>query len=552
MIEETAVLIVGGGPVGLSLALDLGSRGIAVLLVEQEDGTIDHPRASAENARTMEFMRRWGIADAVRAAATPPGFSQDVVYLTSLNGFEIARISRPEHGSGGASSHSPESPQRCNQVWLDPIIARAAAAHDSVTLRYRHRFISYEENGDRIVATVRDLVSGEDRRIAAQYLIACCGGRSSIGRTIGSEMQGTPAIEYNLNLFLRIHDLDHYHNKGNAALYYFVDSSGIWRVLAELDGRSFWRVAIRGKQYYDDPESVDAEALISGMVGRSMPYEVLSRRGWIARDLVASSYGGGRVFLAGDAAHQNSPTGGFGMNTGIADAVDLGWKLAAVLDGWGGPQLLSSYEIERRAVALRNVRQATENFKSDRKRTADPAIADDSPAGAAARREMGAAIEGTQARQFLTDGTALGYRYDGSPIVCEDGTPVPPDPISEYRPIARPGARAPHVSLDDGRSTIDLFGRGFALLRLGQSAPDSSPVERAFAARGVPLTVTTLHEPSVLEHYERQLVLVRPDGHVAWRSDLLPDDPAALAERVRGAAPDRTSAPARNAAATHA
>jgi hypothetical protein len=219
----------------------------------------------------------------------------------------------------------------------------------------------------------------------------------------------------------------------------------------------------------------------------------------------------------------------------MGDAADLGWKLAAVINGWGGPALLESYEIERRPVAARIVKQAAGNFMRDRRRASHPQIAEDSPEGARARREMGEAIVASQASVYFTDGTALGNVYEPSPIAWPDGTPLPQHSISEYRPTTRPGARAPHAWLADGRSTLDMFGRGFVLLRLGAGAPESSALEAAFVDRGVPLEVVPLANPSIAALYERKLVLVRPDGHVAWRSDAMPDDPVAVVDRVRGA-----------------
>ena len=534
LTEHTPVLIVGGGPVGLALAADLGWRGIFCILVEQGDGTIEHPRANAENARTMEFFRRWGIAEAVRAAGTPEDFPHTVLYLTSLTGFEIARIERPGHGGRAPSPISPERPQRCNQLWLNPILRELAASFPTVTLRHRCRFESFVQDRDRVVATVHDLACDTRHDISADYLVACCGGHSSVRRTIGVEMTGNPALEYNLNIFLRTPELWAQHDKGKAALHFFADAQGIWRTLVQLDGREFWRLGVRGKEYFGNAKSVDVSALITGIVGKPIPHEVVSVLPWVARDLVADKYRAGRAFLAGDAAHQNTPSGGFGLNTGMGDAVDLGWKLAAVIEGWGGERLLDTYDAERRPVAIRNVKQATENFVRDRKRPSHPAIAEASEEGARARREMGEAIVRGQSRVYLTDGTALGYVYEGSPICWPDGTPAPPDTISEYRPSSRPGARAPHAWLADGRSMLDLFGRGFVLLRLGD-APASGALEAAFARRNLPLSVVPIRGEEICALYERRLVLVRPDGHVAWRADEPPADPLALVDRVRGA-----------------
>jgi 2-polyprenyl-6-methoxyphenol hydroxylase-like FAD-dependent oxidoreductase len=534
-IAHVPVLIVGGGPVGLGLAADLGQRGIKCLVVEQGDGTIAHPRANAENARTMEFFRRLGIADQVREAGTPEDFPHTVLYLTALTGFEIARFERPGHGGRAPNAISPERPQRCNQLWLDPILRARATSFPCVTLRLRCRFETFEQDEARVVAIVHDLATGQQEKISADYLVACCGGHSSIPKTLGIELQGTPTLEYNLNIFFRTPELWSQHDKGKAALHFFVDKDGIWRTLVQLDGRELWRLGLRGKHYYDHAGEVDASALIEGVVGKPIPHQVVSRLRWVARDLVADKYRVGRVFLAGDAAHQNTPSGGFGLNTGMGDAADLGWKLAAVLAGWGGPGLLESYEMERRPVAARIVKQAAGNFMRDRQRASHPQIADDSAEGERARRAMGEAIVASQASVYFTDGTALGNVYEPSPIVCPDGTPPREHSISEYRPTTRPGARAPHTWLADGRSTLDLFGHGFVLMRLGAGAPDPRSLESAFAQRGVPLAVVPITDPSIVKLYERKLVLVRPDGHVAWRADAMPDDPLAVVDRVRGA-----------------
>jgi hypothetical protein len=260
----------------------------------------------------------------------------------------------------------------------------------------------------------------------------------------------------------------------------------------------------------------------------------LSVHRWTTRDVVCDSYGTDRILLAGDAAHLNNPSGGFGLNTGLGDAIDLGWKLEAILDGWAGAGLLPSYPVERRPVAVRNVAQAARNRIADRDRWSHPEIEDATDAGRRARAAMGEEIVASQTRQFISDGTALGYRYEGSPLCWGDGTKAPPDTEQDYVPSARPGARAPHAWLEDGRSILDLFGAGFHLLRLGEADP--SAIQAAFAARGVPLSVTSIANPAIRALYERDLVLVRPDGHVAWRANAPPADPGALASRVRGAA----------------
>jgi 2-polyprenyl-6-methoxyphenol hydroxylase-like FAD-dependent oxidoreductase len=501
--------------------------------VERNDGVIHHPRATAQNARTMEFFRRWGIAEDVKKAGAPPDYPHTVLYLTGLNGFEIARFERASHGGVKPLEISPERPQRVNQLFLDPILHELAASYDCVSLRYTCEFQSFVENEDGVLASVR--TGDATETIAARYVVDCTGTRATLRRSLGIEMEGRRALDHNLSIFFKVPELWSYHDKGKAALHFFVDADGINRNIVQLDGRELWRLSVCDKALYDNPESADIDALITAAVGRSIPYELIGVMPWLTHDLVATSYGTRRVFLAGDAAHLNPPAGGFGLNTGMGDVVDIGWKLSAMLAGWGGAQLMASYEAERRQVALRNVRQSTENHLRIAQMKIDPAITEDSAAGTQARLELGDQLRLIQGRTFTTDGTAFGYIYTDD-IVCDDGTPLPEDTIMEYHPTARPGARAPHAWLEPGRSTIDLFGERFVLLRFGADAPDTAAFRTAFDRLGVPLDITLVDDPAVAARYERKLVLVRPDGHVAWRGDVLPADPLATLDSVRGAA----------------
>ena len=269
------------------------------------------------------------------------------------------------------------------------------------------------------------------------------------------------------------------------------------------------------------------------IVGCEFPYELISISPWVRRKLVTAAYRHGRVFLAGDCAHQNTPTGGYGMNTGVGDAVDLGWKLAAAVEGWAGPRLLDSYDAERRPVAVRNVEEATRNFQL-RSFAAIPELVESSPKGDFARGRLGDEIVRNTSRELLSDGIVMGYRYRGSAIVCSDGGEPPPLRVTEYVQSTFPGARAPHVPLAGGRSTLDLFGKAFVLLRLGRDSPGAAPFEQAAKRSGVPLQAVTLEEPGARAAYERKLVLVRPDGHVAWRGDALPQEAAAVVAKVTG------------------
>ena len=534
--RETPILIVGGGPVGLGLAADLGWRGIDCVLVDQGDGTINHPRANTVNSRTMEFCRRWGIAEAVKNAGTPPDFPSNIVYATTLQGYALARIDRPTYGGHQPLPTTPERSQRCNQLFFDPIMRALARSFPSVTLRHRCRFESFVETPDGVLATVRDLATDRTETIAARFLVACCGGQSPIPKTLGIKMEGTAALSYHLNLFLKIPELWNRHDKGKAAFYFFVNRDGSGSSLIELDGRELWRLGLDTGSTRVAPESLDIAATVRRLVGPNVPYECISVLPWTCRSIVADRWRAGPVFLAGDAVHQHGPTGGFGMNTGMGDAVDLGWKLAACLDGWGGAALRDSYEIERRPVAQRIVREATDNMTYEYDPALLAVIEDATPEGEQARRRLGEEIVATRTRVFVSDGIVLGYRYDPSPTVWPDGTPAPPDSISTYTPTARPGSRAPHAWVSDGKSTLDLFGKGFVLLAFGGAAAHADGFERATKSRGVPLNTVAIDDPTIAALYQRSLVLVRPDGHVAWRGDAAPADPLAVIDVARGAA----------------
>ncbi len=533
---ETPVLIVGGGPVGLGLACDLGWRGIACVLVEQTDGRISHPRANVENARTMEFCRRWGIAEEIRKAATPADYPHTAIYVTSMRGHEIARIERPTHGGKAPTPTSPERTQRCNQLWFDPILVERARSFPSVTLRHRTRLEGFIETTDGIVADVTNLETGTHETIAAHYLVACCGGRSPVRKSLGVPLEGEQALGYPINIFFRTPELWTHHDKGKTAMNFLIGPEGLWGNLTALDGRDLWRLTLQGTTTYRDPASVDVAAEIARAVGCEVPFELISCQSWTRRDTVAARFRYGRAFLAGDCAHQHSPAGGFGLNTGMGDAFDLGWKLEAALAGWAGPALLDSYEIERRPVAQRNVGEATANFR--RQSVGDTrCVLDDTQEAKALREKLRAYLIAESTRQFLSDGIAFGYVYDASPIVCPDGSEPPEIVVERYTPTTYPGARAPHAWIEPGRSTIDLFGRGFALLQLGATPVDATPLLAATRARGVPISATHIESPEIAALYQRRLVLVRPDGHVAWRGDVLPPDPLGVIDRLRGAAP---------------
>jgi len=533
--QKHPVLIVGGGPVGLALAVELGWRGIACTLMEQGDGTIVIPKMNEVNIRTMEFCRRWGVAKSVHESPFSPDYPLDAAFVTSLSGHELGRIpiaprmKEPE-------PHSPVRQQVCSQMWFDPILQRFAGTFPNVNLRYRTRLESFQASDDGVSADITDLPSGRRERLEAKYLVACDGANSTVRRSLGIELAGHGLLGDSLNLFFRAPDLLRQCGKKPGTSFIAMDRGGLWAILRIIDpANAMWRLMVLDVDRQQMPESIDRNALIRRAIGRPIDVEWLGFSFWTRRSTVAKRYSEGRVFLAGDAVHQFSPTGGQGMNTGIGDAVDLGWKLAAVLGGWGGEGLLSSYDGERRAIGVRNVSLTTAFYLDHHKFRGLDAIEEDGRVGSEMRQLVGEMLVRDVGRMFRTTGIQLGYRYEGSPICISDGTPPDPDDPEVYVPSARPGSRAPHVWLRDGSSILDLYGRGFVLLRFGSDAPDASAFGAAAATRAVPIQTVTLTQPDARQLYARRLVLVRPDGHVAWRSDEMPRNAGGIVDKVRGA-----------------
>jgi len=517
------VLVVGAGPVGLALAGDLGWRGIDCLLIEQSDGTIYQPKMDLVGIRTMEHCRRWGIVQDVENSPYPRDYPQDNVYLTSLGGHELGREQFPPLGEEKPPPQSPQKRERCPQNLFDPILRAFAGRQKNVELRYQTKLTKVRFEAGGAIATVRDQGTSAEREIIADFIAGCDGAHSTVRELLGIRMLGNPALTYTTNIIFRCAGLAARHPGRKPYRYIFIGPEGTWATIVAINGRDQWRMSIIGGTAPRDLATDEIHAAIRRAIGRSLRYEILSVVPWIRKELVAETYRKGRAFILGDAAHVMSPTGAYGMNTGIGDAVDLSWKFAAATEGWGGETLLDSFDAERRPIAIRNVREASGNLRRMLSPGRNEGLLDETEAGAAVRQRVGAAMTEAMRQEWYTLGMHLGYRYEDSPVCIPDGTPPTPDDTRHYVPTTRPGSRAPHVWLADGRSTLDLFGRSFVLLRIGARAPDVAPLVEAAQQSHVPLEVVCLNEPAVASTYERSLVLVRPDGHVGWRGDELAD-----------------------------
>ena len=523
---------------GLALAGDLGWRGIECLLIERGDGAVFQPKMDFVGVRTMEFCRRWGIVGHVEQAGYNRDYPQDCAWVTGLNGYELGRERFPSPRAEQPPAQSPQKRERCPQDFFDPVLARFARGFPHVRLRYETELVGLEERSDGVSAQLVDQRTGSRETIEAAYVAGCDGGSSTVRQRLDIEMSGSPVLTYTTNVVFRREGLDQIHDKTPGYRFIFIGPEGTWATLVAINGRDRWRFSLVGDETRRTYSEDEIRQAVVRALGREFDFEILSVLPWIRRQLVADRYGTQRVFIAGDAAHLTSPTGGFGMNTGIQDAVDLGWKLDACLRGWGGTGLLASYEAERRPVGIRNVTEATGNLKrmlAPRAQRPPAEIFQPGPEGDSARSEFGQNYTRMMRREWFTLGIHLGYVYEGSPIIVPDGTSAPPDEISTYTQTSRPGSRAPHVWLREGESILDLYGRGFVLLRLGAEPPAADRIVEAARRRGVPLSVVDIDHEQANALYARRLVLVRPDGHTAWRGDRQPEDALGLVDTVRGA-----------------
>jgi 2-polyprenyl-6-methoxyphenol hydroxylase-like FAD-dependent oxidoreductase len=532
----TDVLVVGAGPVGATLAGDLGRRGIRCILIDETDGVVRDPRLHAVNIRTMELARSWGIADDLRNCGWPAGHLQDVAYVTRIGEQELGRIVWPSIGDMRPPAQSPTFAQRCPQNWFNPILQRFAASAESVSLRFKHKMTSFTQLGEQVAATIYDRDERREYSVEAKYLVACDGARSETREALGINREKSQNIGYAAEMIFKSPAL---------ARKTGIEEAGRYTVITPRDGMSFSVLPMDGRELYRmmlyaEPVKASKEKVVDAIrysLGDGVPFELVSDvLHWVPRETLAERFRVGRVFIAGDAAHTMPTAGGYGMNTGILDSADLGWKLDATLRGWGGPALLDSYDIERRPAARRTSSMASLIYKhfhivGEEIKLLGPALLADP---VVARQTIGERLTNFFRREFNALGGALGYRYEESPICIPDGSPAPDDTPDEYEQTSRPGHRAPHAWIRDGVSTLDEFGGGFTLVRCGGGDEDCAALRAAADARRVPMKVVTMTDQSIRELYPRSFTLVRPDGHVAWRDDAVGASAHAILATVTG------------------
>jgi 2-polyprenyl-6-methoxyphenol hydroxylase-like FAD-dependent oxidoreductase len=539
------VLIAGGGPCGLMLANELGRRGISVLLVDEKPGTAFNPQANATQARTMEHFRRLGFADEIRRLGLPPDYPTDIAYFTRYAGHELARFRLPAASEAkkraresGSSWSTPELPHRVSQKYVEAVLRSKAEALRGVTLRYGWRLTDFADTGAGVSATVESAADGARHAVTAKYLIGADGARSLVRGRLGIRYGGETGVQRDFMggrmyaIYLRAPDF--YQATGKAPAWMNVTFNPDRRAfMAAVDGKGefAFHTQLRPGEDEASVSETDARAMFHAAVGKPVDLEILSRGTWTAgHALVAQSFGRGRVLLGGDAVHLFTPTGGLGYNTAIEDAVNLGWKLAAVLQGLASPVLLESYEAERRPLALRNTGYARGFADSLGLFLVDAAIEAETPEGAGARRTAGDYLESHARQEFNIPGITFGGRYDGSPAIIPDGSQPPPDAANIYVPTACPGGRPPHLWLDGDTSLFDRFGFGWTLLQLGGDGAFAASITATARRRGIDLASVTVDSDQARDLYAADYVLIRPDHIVAWRGNS--GDAAAILQRL--------------------
>jgi len=531
-MQEVQVLVVGGGPVGMTLAHELAVRGVRCMLVERNPDTTAHPKMDITNSRSMELFRRSGLSERLRAAAVAEDHPFDVAWITTLAGHELHRFGyesparlrrRIQENNDGSSPVEP--PMRVSQIIIEPVLKTAIDNQKLVKVRFGVAFERLEELADGVLATVRDLDKNISEQVLCRYLVGCDGGNSQVREQLGVGLTGEARLAKRF--------ITHFHSDARTLLqrwgvaWHYQSALG---TLVAQDDHSTWTLLSRL------PDEIQAAnnpgALLTQFAGTGFDHRIIVSNAWSPHLLVADRYGRGRVLLAGDAVHQYIPTGGYGMNTGIGDAFDLGWKLAALVQGWGGPALLASYEIERRPIGLRNCAAARRHnqVRVEIAQLYNQDIFEVGAIGAAARARVAHGIAELGNAENESAGIEMGYSYEHSPIICEEvGVRVPSDPL-RYAPTTIPGVRLPNVFLADSSAVFDLLGPWFTLLMFGPH--DAEPFIAAALSIGAPLMVRRL-DPALKSLYAADLVLVRPDHHVAWRGGSA-EHAASVLARVTG------------------
>ena len=542
-MKEVSVLISGGGSVGLSLAAELGWRNIDCMVIEQASGLNNHPRANAVANRTMEYYRRWGIDKAITEAGIPPDHPADYYWVSSLHGRQLHRISLPpfkkirevkDTGGYVKEEHtwSPYLKTITGQNEVEEVVLNYIRTLSNLSMNFNVSLETFEQDSAGVTSIIKNLKTGKSEEVRSKYLVGCDGGKSMVREKLNIGLSGRADMAKFVSIYFKAPNFMKCHKFGTANIFFPLHKNYAGFLLNWDGGTTFtYHLMLKPGQLWNE---VNAKNSIEAVLGKTTDIEIISVQPWTAHALVADKFHDKRIIMAGDAVHLFTPTGGFGMNTGVSDAIDIAWKIQAMVEGWGGNKLINSYFDERHPVGVRNTKEAADCFDQLNSVMQYGDILDEESERAEKLREKLSFNLKEQDKLIASSGTLLGYRYNNSSIIIPDGTKETIDNPRKYIPTARPGHRAPHIWLDEGISIYDKFGKNFTLLVFNEELNNARILISEAESIGIPIKLLKIDDHEAFSLYENKYVIVRPDLMIAWRSDNIPQNSIDILNKIIG------------------